>query len=220
MADISIDVTTAGRWDVQVSSTLEYGGGLTIEVLAVAMDDEEFIRRVSNVDALTSDDTELSADGFAEAVFPGSFADLRLMLLHGRIDEYRVNFEAKRLPDATLRQFVQAFVVSHPLITMGIARDVDALSQLIAAVERLPFPVFGSPPSDWRTLAQQFSGSAIGIGAFGISTVNGRPLLMVLSAGGMFAVWFTAPLLRLLRESAAQRLAEKLNIQLRGDHLD
>lgn len=218
MADSSIDVATAARWDVQVSSTLEYGSGLTIEALAVGMDDEEFIRRVSTVDALTSDNTELSADGFAEAVFPGSFADLRLLLLHGRIDEYRVDFEAKRLPDATLRQLVQAFVVSHPLMTMGIGRD--ALGQLIAAVERLPFPVFGSPPSDWRTLAQQFSGSAIGIGAFGISTVNGRPLLMVLSAGGMFAVWFTAPLLRLLRESAAQRLAEKLGIQLRRDHLD
>lgn len=195
-SEISDALLFEALWEVKTAAIVS--DTEAIHCVALAADRAVLAGLNASLDFLSG----LSAQQAGELVFEGQF---------GRV--LNVASHSGMLWAGSLSQVVESFVFNPELSS-------HRTPLVLGAVYHFPLPTFGSPPEAWRPLAKDFVTSAAAITAFGTSAVDGRPLLMVLSGSGMFALWFAAPLARIAREGAAQRMARKLQVELRRDHLE
>jgi hypothetical protein len=195
-------------WDIDTSAT--FADLFTVSSMAIPSDSE--LRRVLEGIYIAMSEGAEPLTELGEVLLQPLFGSVQAVAFR---DTDRVG---RGLSESDQRTFAEAFLRLH--------NDVKFLDDEAIREATLNFvldfrvPVYGSPPSTWRSLKDELGGPALGVAAFGASAADGRPLLMVATGAGVFVIWFATPIARIVRESAAKRMAKRMHVQFRREHLE
>lgn len=83
----------------------------------------------------------------------------------------------------------------------------------IPDISNLPIPMLGSPPHDWKGLAELISAAGAGFIASGMAVAD-KPVIALVAGGGLTVFWFAKPHAKLIRDYSTGRLDRRLKMRI------